>query len=117
MKAATRDDKGCGRGQRCGYVASEAAIEEEGSDDKQGKQKVKKAEGEGSSYGYGVSVRRVQRWLRMRAREAAAEAALEDKREMVAGVGEEGVAAMATTTGGGEEKGDGRGCGQEGCHI
>ncbi|RWV84693.1 hypothetical protein GW17_00053574 [Ensete ventricosum] len=114
VKAATRDDKGCGRGQRCGYVASEAAIEEEGSGGKQGKQEVKKAEGEGSSYG---RVRSAQRWLRMRAREAAAEAALEEKREMVARVGVEGVAAMATKTCGGEEKGDGRGCGQEGCHI
>ncbi|RWW43773.1 hypothetical protein BHE74_00050528, partial [Ensete ventricosum] len=39
VRAVTRDGEGCGRGQRCSYVVGEVTIEEEGSDDKQGKQR------------------------------------------------------------------------------
>ncbi|RWW23585.1 hypothetical protein GW17_00012163, partial [Ensete ventricosum] len=67
--------------------------------------------------GSGVSVRSAQRWLRLRAREVAVEATLEEKGRWWPTVGaeeEEGEVAMAAAASGGEEKGDGRGCGQEG---
>ncbi|RZR86227.1 hypothetical protein BHM03_00013383 [Ensete ventricosum] len=34
VRAAVEDDEGCGKGQWCGYVAGEAAIEEEGNSGK-----------------------------------------------------------------------------------
>ncbi|RWW68904.1 hypothetical protein BHE74_00023554 [Ensete ventricosum] len=67
--------------------------------------------------GSGVSVSSAQRWLQLRAREAAVEVALEEKGRWWPTVGageEEGEAAMAVAGSGGEEKGDGRGYSQEG---
>ncbi|RWW66767.1 hypothetical protein BHE74_00025843 [Ensete ventricosum] len=51
--------EGCGRGQRCDYVAGEVTIKEEGTNSKQGQQEAEKAKGEGNDYG------RRGLWLRL----------------------------------------------------
>ncbi|RWW45335.1 hypothetical protein BHE74_00048829 [Ensete ventricosum] len=162
VRAATGDGEGCGNGQRCGYVANEDMIEEEGNSGKQGHKKqrrlkeramamaiawqgrrrgqrgpVRAVAGEagywgtvdeagqqlaatvgrwpraGEGGGSGINMRSAQRWLWLRAREAAVKAALEEKGIWWSAIGakkEEGAATMPAAVGGGEEKGDGRGC-------
>ncbi|RZR93263.1 hypothetical protein BHM03_00021722 [Ensete ventricosum] len=71
----------------------------------------------GERGGNGISVRSAQRWLQLRATEVAIETTLEEKGRWWPAIGvgeEEGATLMAVVVGGGEEKGDGKGCGQEG---